>query len=143
MTPDVFYATLKLVSGEELLAKVCAFIENDEVMIVLDHPIFVNIMMAHKSRIPMIKVLPWNALSTDSTHIIRRNHILTMSEVKDKNLVKIHNQYMEDIKSSFTSSNFSLNSDTLSHSGQFSTVDEARITLEKIYQSKESPTNSD
>ena len=44
MTKDIFYAILKLVSGEEIISKVCAFIENEEILIVLDHPITVNMM---------------------------------------------------------------------------------------------------
>ena len=32
MTTDIFYAIIKLVSGEELLSKVCAFVENENMI---------------------------------------------------------------------------------------------------------------
>lgn len=135
MTTDVFYAILKLVSGEELLAKVCAFEEEGEVFIVLDTPIIVNIMMNPKSKSPIVKVVPWVSLSTDNTHIIKREHVITMTEVKDASIVKIHNQYVNDISNIPNINSFSKNTDYVK------SVIEAKRTLEELYNSKESHSN--
>jgi hypothetical protein len=134
MTSDLFYAILKLVSGEEILAKVCAFIENDEVLVVLDNPITVNFIVNHKSKVPMVKVNPWITLTSDTTHIIKRKDIITMTEVKDEQLVDIHERYVEEI--STTSKNVF---DSLTRSiGQVVNINDARKALEELYKSQES-----
>ena len=142
MTSDIFYAVLKLVSGEEILAKVCAFIENDEVMIVLDNPILVNILIKSNSKVPMIKVVPWCPLSNETTFIINRKSIISMSEVKDLSLAQVHYQYTTDIQTA-SSSQITLNPKMSPNNSYVSTVEEARTTLEKIYQSNQSPKNLD
>ena len=135
MIKDVFYAIVKLVSGEEILSKVCAFEEDDEILIVLDNPIIVNLMVNPKSKLPLVKVSPWINLSTDTTHIIRRNHVITMTEVKDENMVRIHNQYVNDLNPSSKTSN--------SNRGSIININDARKSLEELYNSKESHSNFD
>lgn len=137
MTNDIFYSILKLVSGEEILAKVCAFIENDEVMIVLDNPIIVNMGLSSKNRTPFVKVTPWLSLSSDTTHIIRRKDVMTMTEVKDKSIVAIHKQYVGEV--------FGVDYSNKSNSRpkNIIKVDEAREMFEKLYHSKESHSKTD
>lgn len=137
MTNDIFYSLLKLVSGEELLAKVCAFIENDEVMIVLDHPVIVNMGVSQKNKAPFVKIMPWISLSTDTIHIIRRKDVITMSEVKDKNLVSIHKQYVDEVTEGITLARREVKSRNIVK------VDDARKLFERLYNSNESHTTSD
>jgi hypothetical protein len=131
MPTDVFYATLKLVSGEEIISKVCAFIKNDEVLLILDNPIVVNMIQAPNIRTPFIKVVPWITLTSNETHIISTKNILTMDEIKDYSLVKIHQQYIrgKDKKTNKT--------DITPDMGYVSSIKDARESLEKIYQSQD------
>jgi hypothetical protein len=129
MTTDIFYAIIKLVSGEELISKVCAFIEDGEVLIILDNPVIINLIEVKNIKTPFIKVVPWVSMSDCTTHIINRNHIITMDEIKDKTLVKIHQQYIRN-------KNNTTNETTITPGmGYVSSITEARKTLEKIYQS--------
>lgn len=137
MPKDIFYAILKLVSGEEILSKVCAFVEDDDVLVVLDYPIIVNIIMEPKNKVPIVKVVPWVALTTDTTFVIKRENIITMTEVKDKNIIKIHTQYVNDIDN--TSSNSTIQPKT----NYVRNINEARKSLEKIYKSEAAHTNFD
>lgn len=137
MTSDLFYAILKLVSGEELLAKVCAFIENDEVLVVLDNPITVNFINNPKTKNPMVKVNPWISLTTETTHIINRKNIITMTEVKDEQLVDIHERYVNEM----TSTSNSMFGNSIKSTSHVVNINDARKSLEKLYKSQESPSN--
>jgi hypothetical protein len=139
MTEDVFYAIVKLVTGEELLAKVCAFEENDEVLIVLDNPIIVKFIVIPNQKLPLVKVEPWITLSKENTFIVRRDHIISMTEVKDESIAKIHLKYSQDE----SSTKFSNHSQITPGMGYVNSVENARKELEKLYQSKETYTNLD
>ena len=137
MTGDIFYSILKLTSGEEILARVCGFVENDEVMIVLDHPIIVNIIVSPKLKTPFVKVLPWMSLTNETTYIIRRKDVLAMTEVKDVNLALIHKKYVEETSTGFYPSSSERRRESVLR------VDEARNIFERIYNSQNSSTASD
>jgi len=137
MTNDIFYAIVKLVSGEELLSKVGSFLENDEVLVVLDHPIIVELLMNTRMKSPVVKVQPWIQLSTQTTYVINRDKILTMTEIKEPNLIEIHEKYVSGLNSTSKHSKIS------PEMGYVSSVKEARRTLEEIYQRKEANSNFD
>jgi len=137
MTTDIFYAILKLVSGEEIISKVCAFIENDEVLIVLDSPIVVNMMQSLNIKVPLIKVEPWMSLTDSQTHIINRKNIITMNEIKDKSLIKIHQQYLRDKDKKTNETNITPGM------GYISSIKTAREQLEKLYQSQDAHSKSE
>lgn len=137
MTSDLFYATIKLVSGEEVLAKVCAFIENKEVLLILDNPIIVSMFKVSKNNIPLVKISPWMTLTVSSTHIIKRKDIITMSEIKDENLIRIHENYVSEILETTFPNEISDNSNRVIN------IEEARKKLEVLYLSKESRSNQE
>lgn len=133
MTNDVFYATLKLASGEEIISKVCAFIENGEVLVVLDNPINVSIINAPNIKTPFIKVEPWVTLTESETHIINRRNIITMNEIKDLSLIRIHQQYIYNKDKETNQINITPGM------GYISKIKDARKILENLYQSQDSP----
>lgn len=143
MTNDVFYAILKLVSGEEILSKVCAFEENEDIMIVLDNPIIVNIFSNQSLKFPLIKVEPWVSLSNENIFIIKRSNVMTMTEVKDNNLIEIHEKYVKNIESEKQNLKDTKDIVINSNMGYVRKVNEAREIFERLYQSKETPTNFD
>ena len=132
MTTDIFYAILKLVSGEELISKVCAFIENEEVLIVLDNPITVNIINLPNIKNPLIKVEPWISLIGDETYIINRKNVIIMNEIKDLSLIRIHQQYIQNKDNKTNQTNITPGM------GYVSSIEKARKTLETLYQSQTS-----
>lgn len=131
MTNDIFYATLKLVSGEEIISKVCAFNENDDVLIVLDNPTLINVFEVKNTKNVFIKMSPWMTSSSQTTHIINRNHVITISEVKDESLVRLYHQYIREKDNKTNQTNIT------SEMGYVSSIKEARTSLEKIYHSME------
>ena len=132
---EEFYAVLKLVSGEEIFSKVCAFEENDSVLLVLDHPIFVETTFVPKLGVPVAKVNPWMSLTEDTTFIISRDKVITMTEITDSTMVKMHNRYIKEQNKVSNQTQISPNM------GYISSISEARISLEKLYNSSTASNN--
>lgn len=131
---EEFYAVIKLVSGEEIFSKVCGFEENDEVLVVLDNPIFIETTFIPKLNTPVVKVNPWISLTEETTFIINRNTIITINEIKDNRLIKIHKRYIKEQTKSTNKTSIS------SNMGYITSIPEARVALEKLYNS--SPSSS-
>ena len=126
---EEFYAVIKLVSGEELFSKVCAFEENEEVLVVLDHPVFVETTFSQKLGAPIAKINPWINLTQETTFIINRDKMITMTEVKDNVLIKMHTRYIKEQNKSSNQTQISPNM------GYITSIPEARVSLEKLYRS--------
>jgi hypothetical protein len=131
MTNDIFYATLKLVTGEEIISKICAFIEDDEVLILLDNPTLINIFDVNNVKNVFVKMTPWISSSSQTTHIINRNHVITINEIKDIALVRLYNHYIKEKGNKTNQTNIT------SEMGYISSIEDARSSLEKMYHSKE------
>jgi len=127
MNEEEFYATIKLVSGEEIFAKVCPFDEEDKTILVLDNPITIETIYVPKLEGTIAKVHPWIKLSEDTMFIINLDKIITITEVFDNSLIKIHKKYSRE---RFKSSN---KSEITPNMGFVSSINDARLSLEKLY----------
>jgi hypothetical protein len=125
---EEFYALIKLVSGEEIFSKVCAFEENNEVLVVLDHPIFIE-EMGHSNKLnsPIIKINPWISSTEETTFIISRDKIIMMTEIKDDRYIKMFNRYIREKNKVSNQTKITPNM------GYITSIAEARDSLEKIY----------
>ena len=79
---EEFYATVKLLSGEEIVAKVCYLPDEDKVM--LERPLIVENAKQRKGHMEVtgFALKEWISATFDSMFIIKRDHILTMSEIE-------------------------------------------------------------
>jgi len=127
MNEEEFYATIKLISGEEIFAKVCPFDEEDKTILVLDNPITIETIYVPKLEGTIAKVHPWIKLSDDTMFIIHLDKIITITEVFDNSLIKIHKKYSRE---RFKSSN---KSEITPNMGFVSSINDARLSLEKLY----------
>jgi len=78
---EEFYATIKLTTGEEVVAKVVYLEDEDKVL--LENPLQV---LAAKQRKGQLEVSgfsfnEWISASFDNMFIIKRDHIITMTEI--------------------------------------------------------------
>jgi hypothetical protein len=126
---EEFYATIKLISGEEVFAQVTPCEERDRTLLILDTPvIFESILIKHMG-VNAMKVEPWISLGDDSMIIIDMNKVITISEVKDEQILFIYNKYLKD--KNRDSNKTKINKDM----GFLSSIAEARVNLEKLYKS--------
>ena len=127
-----FLAVIKLVSGEEIISTISPCEEDDRILLLLDNPvIFENVMIRHNG-VGAIKVIPWVQAATDTILILDMDKVITMSEVFDKEVIRIYNRYLTDKD---RETNESIISKDM---GYLSSVSDARIFLEKLYKKKNS-----
>ena len=130
--PQDFLAVIKLVSGEEIISNVTSCEEEDRTLLLLDTPVMFESMMIRNNGMGAIKVVPWIHAASDTILILDMDKVITMSEVFDKEVIRIYNRYMTDKD---RDSNESVVTKDM---GYLSSVTDARIFLEKLYKKKNS-----
>jgi hypothetical protein len=130
---DEFYAIIKLVSGEEVFSQVCIDENEGDPVVVLSSPVIMKSVQNLNGI--LIKVKPWIDLSDDDFFIIKPDKIITMTETKNKNLIRLYENYINDENVDiFNSSDSESGKVNLSNRmGYISSVKEAREVLEKIF----------
>ena len=121
MDKTEFLAAIKLVSGEELLSMVTSVHDENGDYLIVENPIEVEeVILPNKQA--GAKVQPWMKFSREEQFVIPKEHIITIVEVTEEvaifyhmSLRKLNNDFITDAK------------------GKISTVDEARIKLDKIF----------
>lgn len=101
---EEFYATIKLISGEEIISKVSYCPDEDK--LILDKPLAVENAKQRKGNIEIsgFSLKEWITASFDDMFIVNRDHILTITELDEtiqefyeKTLRKIdHNKNLND-----------------------------------------------
>ena len=124
---EVFLAVIKLVSGEEIISNITSCEEDDRTLLLLDNPVMFESITVRNSGIGAIKVIPWVQAATDTILILDMDKVITMSEVFDKEVIRIYNRYLNDKD---RETNESIISKDM---GYLSSVTDARIFLEKLY----------
>lgn len=120
-----FYATIKLVSGEEIFASVGISDEEDKRFLILDNPVIFTPIHSKRSQVMGYKVSPWINVSDDEMFIIDFEKVVTITEVKNELIISMYRKFNR------SSSQIELTKQM----GLVSTVDAARDSLEKLYKS--------
>ena len=121
MDKTEFLAAIKLVSGEEILSMVTSVHDENGDYLIVENPIEVEeVVMPNKQA--GCKVQPWMKFSREDQFIIPKDKVITIVEVA------------EDVEVFYHMSLRKLNTDFITDAkGKISTVDEARIKLNKIF----------
>ena len=126
---EEFYATIKLISGEEIFAQVTPCEEEDRTLLILDTPvIFESITIKHMG-VSAMKVEPWISMGDDSMVLIDMNKVITITEVKDEQILCIYNKYLRDKDRDSNQTKVNENM------GFLASIAEARVNSEKLYKS--------
>ena len=128
MIEDEFYATIKLITGEEIFARVAASEEEDRTMLILTSPVTIEKIKNKNNGIQGFRVEPWLKTSHDDIHIINLNNVLTLSESKDIESIMMHKTFITQ-----SQQNYQVKSKLDRKMGYLTTVNEARKFLEIIY----------
>ena len=121
MDKTEFLAAIKLVSGEELLSMVTSVHDENGDYLIVENPIEVEeVILPNKQA--GAKVQPWMKFSREEQFVIPKDKIITIVEVTEEVAVFYHMSLRK------------LNTDFITDAkGKISTVDEARIKLDKIF----------
>ena len=127
---DEFYASLKLVSGEEILALVVVDNTGKPENIVISNPVVCKEIRSSGTNIPMgYKFEPWMKLTDDDTYVLPLEKVITLSQITSNEIV---DTYKDVVEYGFKATNPDLTKDM----GYINTVSKARDMLEKLYRSK-------
>ena len=133
---DEFHAVLKLVTGEEIFALVSVDENDGDPIIMLSNPVVMK--MLYNGVGQYVKVRPWLELPTEDLFLMKYDKIVTMSEISDKQMIKFYNRYLnEDDVDIELDGKVSLNPKM----GFITTVEDARKSLENIFNSNTDKTN--
>ena len=127
---EEFYATMKLLSGEEVVAKVCYLPEEDKVM--LDRPLMVENAKQRKGQLEVtgFALKEWISATFDNMFIIKRDHIMTMTELDET----IEEFYIKTLKKLEGAKSLAGRGNKLPRrAGYLGSINEMKKSLEDIY----------
>ena len=120
MDKEEFLAAIKLVSGEEILSMVTSVHDENGDYLIVENPIEVEeVMLPNKQA--GAKVQPWMKFSREDQFVIPKDKIITIVEVDT------------EVQVFYAMSLRRLNCDTLGANGRLSTVEEARVKLQSLW----------
>ena len=95
---DEFYATIKLVSGEEIVAKICYLPEEEK--IILDKPLEVENSKQKKGPVEIsgFSFKEWISATFDDMFLIDKQHVLTMTEIEGE-IVEFYEKTLNRLES--------------------------------------------
>jgi len=128
---DEFVATVKLVSGEEILTKVIVDYSSEEEQIIIDNPVVCQEVRTPGANVPMgYKFEPWIKMTEEDVFVLSLDKIITLSEIKDDLVIKTYHNIIEG--------GFKRQHPDLDRSmGYVNDVDSARKIIEKLYKAKD------
>jgi hypothetical protein len=127
---DDFYATIKLVTGEEIFSKVSVCEEETRTLLLLSNPIVVEEIKMKKYGTVGWKVESWLKTTDDDLFIIDMSRVITITENNNVEIISVYHQYVRESSSEKESST----KETLNRKmGYISSVLEAKEILEKLY----------
>jgi IMP dehydrogenase/GMP reductase len=126
---EEFYASIKLMSGEEIVAKVSY--DNDEDVLIIENPRVVNVIEMKKGRSSMkgFTFETWMTATYDEMFIIKKDHILTITEL-DTKIQKFYQRFLQKENGEIEETT---KVDIKHQRGYMSSVKEARKSLEDLY----------
>ena len=139
---DEFYCVIKLISGEEIFSLVSKDDNDGDPVLVLQTPIIIKIVNSPQGS--FVKIKPWMEIINDDFFIVKPDKIITMTEVKDENLIQLYNNYLQDDDDENVTSTSSFQPAKKKRSsgvkvkpsekmGYISSVKDARTKLEEIF----------
>ena len=147
MMEEEFYSTIKLSSGEELVAKICYLPDEDSIL--LESPMLVESITQKKGKqkIEGFVLREWITSSYDDIFIVKMHQIITLSEL-DENIKEFYLNCLEqkssqgDKKDTYSQNNkldmgnYSSTRqpiDELSDKGYIGSVEQHKKILEEIF----------
>ncbi len=127
---EEFYSIIKLITGEEIFALVSIDENYDDSVIILQNPVVIKNIFHHGNQ--LVKITPWIELSDEDIFMIKPDRVVTMTESKDKRLIAIYNNYLNN-DTSHVFNHASSQVGITDEMGYVSSVGEARKKLEELY----------
>ena len=125
---EEFHGVIKLITGEEIFAMISIDENDGDPIIMVQDPVIMKVLQNHTGQ--YVKVRPWLELPEDNIFLLKYDKIITMTEVKDKQMIQFYKRYLNDgdLDMEFDG-RVKLNTNL----GFVTTVEDARRKLEEVY----------
>jgi hypothetical protein len=133
MMEDEFYASIKLISGEEIFSLVMPSQDEERIFLILNNPVTIETIVMKNINMQGYKIDPWIKFADDDTFLLDMEKVVTISEVNDSEIIEMYQKFIKQ------NSNKKKNSKLTPEMGYLSTVAEARIRFEKLYRAVDKP----
>jgi hypothetical protein len=128
MMEEDFYSTIKFKNGEEIFCKVSVAEEtSDRTLLLISNAIIVE-EIKKQNEVVGYKLEPWLKTTTEDLFIVNCDDVLTMSESSDVEMIMMHQDFINQLRSDGNNE-----SEIDRKMGYISSVNEAKILLEKIF----------
>ena len=126
---EEFYATIKLISGEEIISKICYISDEDKIL--LDNPLEVENAKHRKGNLEVsgFSLKEWITASFDEMYIINMSHVLTVIELDET----IQEFYIKTLKRINNSKNLNSKEKLPRRAGYLGSIKEMKQSLEDLY----------
>tara|TARA_B100000035_G_C20792422_1_gene461796 strand:- start:9 stop:419 length:411 start_codon:yes stop_codon:yes gene_type:complete len=131
---EEFYASIKLISGEEIFSLVSVDDQEDKTMLILNNPVTIDIITLPHKGIQGYKIDPWLRFADDDCFLLNMERVITISEVRDRESIGMYHKFIRQRK--HQKSGLDGSQDPEEAVGYVSKVSEARIMFEKLYKKK-------
>ncbi len=125
---EEFHGVIKLVTGEEIFAMISIDENDGDPIIMIQDPVIMKVLQNPTGQ--YVKVRPWLELPEDNIFLLKYEKIITMTEVKDSQMIEFYQRYLNDDSLDMEfDGRVKLNP----RLGLITTVEESRRRLEEIY----------
>ncbi len=125
---EEFHGVIKLITGEEIFATISIDENDGDPIIMVQDPVIMKVLQNPTGQ--YVKVRPWLELPEDNIFLLKYEKIITMTEVKDSQMIEFYQRYLNDDSLDIEfDGRVKLNP----RLGLITTVEESRRRLEEIY----------
>jgi len=125
---EEFHGVIKLITGEEIFALISIEQTDEDPIIMLQSPVIMKMLSNGTGQ--YVKIKPWLELPEEDLYLIKPDKIVTMSEVKDQQVIHFYERYLNDDQIEIVfDGQVKLNEQM----GYISTVEKSRKLLEELY----------
>ena len=125
---EEFHGVVKLITGEEIFALISIEQTDEDPIIMLQSPVIMKMLSNGTGQ--YVKIKPWLELPEEDLYLIKPDKIITMSEVKDQQVIHFYERYLNDEEVEIVFDGQVKLSDQM---GYISTVEQSRKLLEELY----------
>tara|TARA_R100000458_G_C8239639_1_gene219062 strand:+ start:464 stop:862 length:399 start_codon:yes stop_codon:yes gene_type:complete len=125
------YATIKLLTGEEIFSQVEEFIDGDEKHLVLMDPAIVKQLPAKQGPFALYRIEPWLKLSDEHIFMIDLKHIVYYSRSSDQEKITTYRRWVKSLNKETAEKDSKVG--ISSSLGFVSKVNDTRESLEKLF----------
>ena len=125
------YATIKLITGEEIFSQVEEFVDSEEKHLILMDPAIVKQLPAKQGPFALYRIEPWLKLSDERIFMVELKHIVYYTRSSDQEKITTYRRWVKSLNKETAEKDSKVGVST--SLGFISKVNDTRESLEKLF----------